>query len=121
MNYGDLLQSAYSAANNAANAENARLGPEASRGFDCGFAWVDIETPRGKTSPETLAFVKYCKTTRSKDCGKARGFGKSAWQFWSPAHAATQSISVHYAGAAAFALVLRNAGIETAQAGQRLD
>jgi hypothetical protein len=55
MNYGDLLQSAYSAANNAANAENARLGPEASRGFDCGFAWVDIETPRGAKIAERRA------------------------------------------------------------------
>ena len=118
MNYQAIYEAAMTAANEAATAENARLGDESKRGFDCGFAWVDIETPRGKHSPETAAFVKHCKAA---GLGSARGYGKSAWQFWSPAKAQTQSISVHSAGAQAFALVLRNHGIETAHAGSRLD
>lgn len=118
--YSHLLETAYAAARQAAAAEDARLGPEATRGLDCGFAWVDI--PTGRNAPEAVkAFVKYCKTVGTKDCGSPRGYGKAAWQFWSPARAQTQSISVHMAGAQAFALVLRNAGIEGAAAGCRLD
>lgn len=116
--YG-IFEAASKAAKEAAEAENARLDPEEKRGLDCGFAWVDIPTPRNAT-PEVKAFVKWCKANSQ---GAPRGYGKAAWQFWSPAHANTQSVSVHYAGAAAFALVLRNAGIEGARAaaGQRLD
>lgn len=116
-----LLASAYTAATAAALAEDMRLPPENARGFDCGFAWVDI--PTGRNAPPAVKdFVKYCKALgREQGGGEPRGYGKSAWQFWSPAKAQTQSISVHYAGAAAFALVLRNAGIEGAAAGQRLD
>lgn len=118
MNHLELLTAALKAAVLAADAENIRLGDENSRGLDCGFAWCDIETPRGQHSEATRDFVKWCKANKH---GTPRGFGKSAWQFWSPAKSQTQSVSVHYAGAAAFALVLRNNGIETAHAGQRLD
>lgn len=117
MNYAEILNSAETAAKAAAAAEDARLGPEQSRGFDCGFAWVDIATPRDASQP-VKDFVKWCKANGK---GSKRGYGKSAWQFWSPAHAATQSVSVHMAGAQAFALALRNAGIDSAVAGSRLD
>lgn len=112
-----LYSAAYAAAIEASSAEDARLGDEQTRGFDCGFAWVDIPTPRDADAP-TKAFVKWCGANGQ---GSKRGYGKAAWQFWSPAKHRTQSISVHYAGAAAFALVLRNNGIAGATAGQRLD
>ena len=118
MDFAAIYSEALTAANATADAENTRLGPENSRGFDCGFAWVDVETPRGGHSEAVKGFVKHCKAA---GLGSARGYGKSAWQFWSPAKAQTQSISVHSAGAQAFALVLRNHGIETAHAGSRLD
>lgn len=126
MDYGKILEEAYQAAEHAATVEDARLGPEQSRGFDCGFAWVDIPTPRDM-DPVTKGFIKFCKgknggsISPTGNYGAPRGHGKAAWQFWSPAHSRTQSVSVHYAGAAAFALVLRNAGIVHAAAGQRLD
>lgn len=113
-----LFLAAETAAIAAANEENARLGDERSRGFDCGFAWVDIPTGRAFKNPETAEFLKWCKANGK---GRARGYGKPAYQFWSPAHSSTQSVSVHYAGAAAFSLVLRNNGIAHASAGQRLD
>lgn len=117
--FGKILEQAYQAAEHAAIVEDDRLGPEATRGFDCGFAWVDVPMQRD-TNDATKAFVKYCKTVGSKACGKPRGYGLATWQFWGPAHAMTQSISVHYAGAVAFAAVLNSAGI-TATAGQRYD
>lgn len=119
MDYGKTLEDAYQAAEHAAIVEDDRLGPEATRGFDCGFAWVDVPMQRD-TNDATKAFVKYCKALRNAASGKPRGYGRATWQFWSPAHARTQSISVHYAGAAAFASVLNSAGI-TAHAGQRYD
>ena len=122
--FSTILAEAFLAAQDAAKAEDARLPPENSRGFDCGFAWVDVPTPHD-ADPVTKAFVKWCKgrnvQPNDRKYGNPRGYGKAAWQFWSPAKAITQSISVHYAGAAAFALVLRNHGIRDAQAGQRLD
>ncbi len=36
------VNAALSAGANAAIANEERLGPEESRGFDCGFAWVQV-------------------------------------------------------------------------------
>jgi hypothetical protein len=113
-----IFADAMTAANAAADAENTRLGPEQSRGLDCGFAWVDVPTGRAFMDPHTKAFLAWCKANGH---GSRKGYGAAGWQFWSPAKAQTQSISVHYAGAAAFAASLRNAGIRHAAAGQRLD
>ena len=112
--YFDAKKNAFA----AARAEDHRLPPEQCRGLDCGFAWVDIPMGRAFMDDHTRAFLKWCKENGH---GSKRGYGKHAWQFWSPAGAATQSVSVHYAGAAAFAASLRNAGIRYANAGQRLD
>lgn len=116
-----LFDAATIAAVAAAKAEDERLPPENKRGFDCGFAWVEFPTPR-QLSPETKAFLAWCKAQPEEaHAGSKRDYGKTAWQFWSPARAQTQSVSVHMAGAQAFALVLRNNGIEGANAGSRLD
>lgn len=113
-----IYNDAMAAAIAAAKAEDARLPPENMRGLDCGFAWVDVPTGRAFMDPHTKAFLKWCKENGK---GSARGYGKPAWQFWNPASLPTQSISVAYVGAAAFAASLRNAGISHAAAGQRLD
>lgn len=76
----------------AAKAENAALGPEQSRGFDCGFGWVELR-------PATHPFVRYLKASGAGD-----KHWKSGWQLWgSRLHEEpTQSISVHYAAAVAY-------------------
>lgn len=113
-----IFNDAEAAAKAAAAHAEAGLPPEAKRGFDCGFAWVDVPTGRDFADAHTKAFLKWCKENGK---GAKKGYGKPAWQFWSPAHAATQSILVHQAGAEAFAASLRNAGIAHAAAGSRLD
>lgn len=126
MNFEQILKDAYEAARNAAVLENGRLSPEGSRGLDCGFAWVDISTSRD-TDWATKEFVKFCRKNGKNEqssyrshYGAKRGYGAPAWQFWSPAKASTQSVSVHYAGAVAFAKVLQENGI-SAYANERLD
>ena len=108
--YGSILEKAKQAAVGAAAVRNATLPPEQARGFDCGFAWVIVRPAEGKNT-RTDPFMRYCKGAgegERLDWGRAYGKG---WLFWSPAHAPTQSISVHEAGARAFANVLREAGI----------
>jgi hypothetical protein len=81
-----LHEKAIEAAVAAAKAEDARLGPEDLRGFDCGFAWVIA--PNGKLN------------TREGKALKALGFEKSWGKglvLWDPAGLPTQSMSVHYA------------------------
>jgi len=103
----EIWQTAKAAADAAAHAENARLGPEQARGLDCGFAWVVIKPARG-------SFVKYLK---SQGIGHVRDYGGGYEIWYSKLHSiGTQSISVHWAAAKVF----REHGIN-AHADQRLD
>lgn len=108
-----LHEKAVAAGVAAATAQNARLGPESCRGFDCGFAWV--VAPKVKLS-----------TRLGKEMA-ALGFQK----IWSPAKGVylwysafsvpmTQSVSVHEAAARAYAETMRASGIEF-YVGSRLD
>ena len=108
----EIYAEAQDAAVAAAHAEDAKLGPENIRGLDCGFAWVVIKPARG-------AFVNYLK---SIDVGSTRDYGGGGYSVWgSRLHdLQTQSISVHYAAAKAFAAVLVKHGLN-AYADQRLD
>lgn len=106
-----IFVAAYDAASRAGAEANAKLPPEQSRGFDCGFAWVTIKPARG-------AFVNHLK---------AKGIGSLAynggWQIWySKCYpAVTQSIGVHEAACEAFAAVLTANGIAGVTTGSRLD
>ncbi len=95
--YLALHREALAKAEDAGRAENAALGPEQGRGFDCGFAWVQL-------CPATHPFVRALK---------AEGIGsrhwQRGWQLWagSTLHCQpTQSISVHQAAAQAYAKVV---------------
>lgn len=107
-----ILNEALDASEAAAAAADALLGPETSRGCDCGFAWVVIKPARG-------AFVKLLK---SKNIGSTRDHSGGGYEIWKTyLHGVrTQSISVHVAAAVAFAEVLKENGIP-AEAGSRLD
>lgn len=103
VNFQSIHQAALVAANAAASAEDQKLGPEGQRGFDCGFAWV--HAPKVKMN------------THEGKALKALGFQK-IWSpckgayLWSPAKFSTQSISVHLAGARAYAEAMKPSGIE---------
>ena len=74
---------AKTAAQAAAQAQNEFLGPEQSRGLDCGFAWVAFND--GGNSP----MVRWLKKT-----GKYGGHKMGVW--YSDLHTVqTQSVSVH--------------------------
>lgn len=97
----------------AAKAENARLGPENTRGLDCGFAWVDFMPARGP-------FVAFLKVTGR---GYKRTWGGGGWEVMaSQFHdEKTQSVSVDVAAARAAAEVFRKHGITEVYTGSRLD
>lgn len=113
--FAGILVAATAAAIEAANAYDAKLPPETSRGLDCGFAWVDLPTA-------TTPFARYCRAQAAG--GDSRHYGskhwRKGWQFWNPSNHNTQSIGTKLAGAQAFAEVLRANGID-AYAGSRLD
>lgn len=105
----ELHKKAMAAAVTAAKAENDRLPPENSRGFDCGFAWVHAPDVRLNT----------------KEGKNLLGLGwrkhwKRGAELWNPAAQPTQSISVHYAGAVAYVEAMKDSGIKM-YAGQRYD
>lgn len=87
-------QAALAAAQSAAKAENEKLGPESQRGFDCGFSWVQ--------APEVKMNTKDGKALKALGFQKIWSPCKGAY-LWSPAKENTQSISVHLAGARAYA------------------
>lgn len=103
-----IYEEAEAAAIAAAKAHDAQLPPEAQRGLDCGFAWVEVRPARG-------AFITWCRKN-----GKGSKHWRSGWQFWNPSHHGTQSIGTKVAGARAFAEVLRKYGID-ASVDSRLD
>lgn len=95
----------------AAIAKDNQLGPENSRGFDCGFAWAEIRPARGP-------FVAWMKAN-----GISRAHWVSGRYLWSNECGSTlptQSIEVHLAACRAFAAVLTGHGIKTTT-GSRLD
>lgn len=100
---------ALAAAQAGAEAEDARLGPEAKRGFDCGFAWVQF--------PGTGAFAKWSKA----NARAAKHWHRGLYIWGSGLHTlSTQSISVHEAACREYSRVLRDHGID-ASTGSRLD
>lgn len=112
MSAKEIWDAAAAAAAVAAEAEDKRLPPENSRGFDVGFAWVVIKPAKGE-------FVTWAK---AQGLGEVRSYGGGGFQIWYSKFdkTATQSVSVHYAAARAFADVLKAHGIN-ALADQRLD
>ena len=98
----------YTEAFEAAKAAIAALGPEDTRGLNCGFGWVTIRPARGP-------FVKFCKERRIGDTGWAGG-----WWIENPGQFNGQQVDHKYVGAKAFADVLGRHGI-TATASSRLD
>ena len=104
-----IYEEALAAAKAAAEVENQRLGPEGSRGLDCGFAWVTLR-------PATTPFVRWLRASAIGSKGWNGG-----WCIWSPADYSTQSISVHRAGAVAFVEVLARHNIGGAEVGSRYD
>lgn len=86
------------AAKAAAQAENDRLGPEQSRGFDCGFAWIHAPDVRLNTKVGkqllALGYTKYHPT------------GVMLW-YGNLHDIPTQSIGVHIAAVQAYAEVIK--------------
>lgn len=76
--------------------------------FGCGFAWVDINPAKGE-------FVKYLKSLGVGGKGYPKGYS-----IWNPSGSYTQDMDAKYAGARAFAQVLRDNGINAVE-GCRLD
>lgn len=105
-----IVAEAFAAAKAAGEAENAKLPPEEVRGLDCGFGWVDIKPARGAVIAELKD---------REDGGYRKTWGGGGWQVMMHA-VPTQSISVHYASAQAFAAVLKKHGID-AVPGRRYD
>jgi hypothetical protein len=76
--------------------------------FNCGFAWVTIKPARGPL------------VTYMKSIGAARAAYGGGVQVWNPAGSMTQDMSAKYAGAKAFADVLKRYGVNCCP-GSRLD
>ena len=109
--FAKLWELAKQAAQAAAEQENARLGNENRRGFDCGFAWVHF--------PGNTPFAKWTK--KAGLSSKHYPTGQSIW--YSKLHSVpTQSVSVHEAACRAARDVLAH-GLQSSQVycGSRLD
>ena len=111
MDYALIWATAKSAAEKAAKIEDMRLGNEATRGFDCGFAWIAM--------PGNIPFAKWAKAQ-----GLASKAYPSGYQIWySKVHSVpTQSISVHEAACkAARDVIAKSLGTSMILMGSRLD
>ena len=106
--FAAIVAEANAAATVAAQAENAKLPPEAQRGLDCGFANLVIR-------PATTPFVRFLK---SQGIGSKNWNG--GWYIGCTGFAPTQSISVHEAAARAYRDVLGKYDID-ATVQSRLD
>ena len=81
-----LWQRTCDAAHAAAVRENDKLGNETARGFDCGFAWIQM--------PGTLPISKWLK----KEGIASKHWERGNYVWYSKLHdVSTQSISVHEA------------------------
>lgn len=104
--FADIHQKGLTAAQLAAEGADAKLGPEALRGLDCGFAWVQI-------TPGNSPFARYLKTTDMTSKHWERGI----YIWGSKLHnISTQSIGVHEAAARAYAEYVRDALCKISQA-----
>lgn len=122
--FAELWRKARTAAQSAAELENAKLGDENRRGFDCGFAWVNF--------PGNTAFARWAKKhdvngnpvadeNHGAIAGKHYPSGCCIW--YSRLHSVpTQSVSVHEAAARAARDVLAH-GLQSSEiyTGSRLD
>lgn len=106
-----LWARAKAAAQSAAEEQNAKLGNENGRGFDCGFAWVNF--------PGNIAFGRWAK--KNGIARKHYPAGLSIW-YGKLHNVPTQSISVHEAAARAARDVLAH-GLQISEIymGSRLD
>jgi len=78
-------------ANNAAVAQNAKLGDEKFRGLDCGFAWLQF--------PGNTPFARWAKKQPNLT---SKGYPTGLTIWYSKLHrVSTQSVSVHEAAAKA--------------------
>lgn len=111
LEFAALWAKAQRAAQAAADEQNAKLGPENNRGFDCGFAWI--------TMPGNIPFARWAKKT-----GVASKGYPSGMQIWYSKvyDCRTQSVSVHEAACRAARDVLAH-GLQSSQIGMasRLD
>jgi len=106
-----LWEKAKHAAQLAAFEQNAKLGDENRRGFDCGFAWI--------TLPGNTAFARWAK----KNNIASKGYPSGLHIWYTKLHdVPTQSVSVHEAAARAARDVLAH-GLQSSQIGcaSRLD
>lgn len=95
----ELHKKAIVAAKIAAKQEDAKLAPETTRGFDCGFAWVH--------APELRATSRAGKELMA--LGFTKGYPRGLQLWYSHMHdVPTQSISVHQAAAAAYAEIMKD-------------
>lgn len=99
LDYAKIWDNALEASRKAASEFDATLPPENKRGFDCGFAWVQV-------TPGNHPFVKWAKTNShgSKHWDKGWYFSGSSLH-----DVRTQSIDTNRAAASAFATYLREA------------
>lgn len=112
----DLLEmhkKAVMAAKEGAMAKDASLPPENSRGFDCGFAWVQATYVKAST--------KQGKELRALGFSKAYPKGLQLW--YRKLHSLpTQSASVHEAAAQAYVQSMKDQGCDIAfTVGARFD
>lgn len=106
-----IMVAALHAAQNAAEVQNDKLGPESTRGLDCGFAWVAF--------PGNSAFARFMKANHPDMLSNGYPTGKQIW--YSRLHSVpTQSVSVHEVACRAFAEVWKAHGVEL-RVGSRLD
>lgn len=96
--YADILNRAMDAAY-AATKKYIEDNP--GQWYPCGFAWVKIRPARGK-------FVNFLK---AHSIGKTDTY-EGGYTIWNPSGNNTQSMDAKYAGARAFADVLKDAGIK---------
>lgn len=140
--FEQVLEEAYSAANQAQEEYLKQFGGVEPQHGACGFAWVHIPDAR-------VEFVKWCKKEikklgykydtsgnlvnldgsftrdyQNENYKKARDYGhphwKKGWEFWGPGNFRGQLIYVKEEGAQAFKRVLNENGI-VAHFGSRLD
>lgn len=107
-----LHDKACEAARAAAVAQNAKLGPEASRGLDCGFAWV--------VAPKVKLSTKLGKEMAGLGYRKIWSPAKGVYLWYSDLSVPTQSVSVHEAACRAYVEAMKPAGVEM-YVGSRLD
>lgn len=109
--FSSIWAEAKAAAQKAAEEQNNNLGPESSRGFDCGFAWVNF--------PGNTAFARWAKKSGISSDHYPKG---QSIRYGKLHSVPTQSVSVHEAAARAARDVLsQRLGTSQVYTGSRLD